>query len=138
MEAIIAALIGFSAVLLVTVLSWIRSDIKSDVGGLKSDVAEVKSDVAGLKSDMAEVKSDVAGLKSDMAEVKSDVGGLKSDVTEVRTEIAANAAASDKEFGKVHEALACIVELLRGQGERIARLEGREEARKETRAGVPV
>ena len=121
------------------------AEVKSDVAGLKSDMAEVKSDVAGLKSDMAEVKSDVGGLKSDMAEVKSDmaevksdVGGLKSDVTEVRTEIAANAAASDKEFGKVHEALACIVELLRGQGERIARLEGREEARKETRAGVPV
>ena len=57
MEAIIAALIGFSAVLLVTVLSWIRSDIKSDVGGLKSDVGEVESDVGGLKSDVGEVKS---------------------------------------------------------------------------------
>ena len=110
MEAIIAALIGFAAVLLATVLSWIRSDIESDISG-----------------------------------VESDVTGLKSDVTEVRTEIAANAVASDKEFGKVHEefgkvheTLARIVGLLRGQGERIARLEGREEARKESLTDVPV
>ena len=103
MEAIIAALIGFAAVLLATVLSWIRSDIESDISG-----------------------------------VESDVTGLKSDVTEVRTEIAANAAASDKEFRKVHETLARVVGLLRGQGERIARLEGREEARKESLTDVPV
>ena len=124
MEAIIAALIGFAAVLLATVLSWIRSDIKSDVAEVKSDVAEVQLDVAGLKLD-------VAGLKSDVA-------GLKSDVAEVRTEIAANAAASDKEFRKVHETLARVLGLLRGQGERIARLEGREEARKESLTDVPV
>ena len=110
MEAIIAALIGLAAVLLATVLSWIRSDIKSDVSGVRGDVSEVQLDIAGLKSD----------------------------VTEVRTEIAANAAASDKEFRKVHETLARVVGLLRGQGERIARLEGREEARKESLTDVPV
>ena len=49
MEAIIAALIGFAAVLLVTVLSWIRSDIKSDVSGVRGDVSGVRGDVSEVK-----------------------------------------------------------------------------------------
>jgi hypothetical protein len=59
--------------------------IKSDVASFKS---EVKSDVASLKSDMSEVKSDVGSLKSDMSEVKSDVGSLKSDMSEVKSDLA--------------------------------------------------
>ena len=62
--------------------------LETDVGGLKSDMAEVKGDVADLKSDMAEVKGDVADLKSDMAEVKGDVADLKSDMAEVKGDVA--------------------------------------------------
>ena len=51
--------------------------LKTDVAGLKTDVAVLKADVAGLKTDVAVLKTDVADLKTDMKNVKEEIAGLK-------------------------------------------------------------
>ncbi len=46
----------------------------------------VKTDIGGLKTDMDGVKTDIGGLKTDMDGVKTDIGGLKTDMDEMKIE----------------------------------------------------
>ena len=68
------------------------SELKEDVGVLKTEMKEVKEDIAELKEDvgvlkveMKEVKEDIAELKEDVSVLKEDVSVLKEDVNDLET-----------------------------------------------------
>lgn len=72
--------------LLKKILSGIE-ELRTDVAGVKADIATVTTDVAGVKADLASVKTDVAGVKADVTGVKSEVAELKSELAELKTEV---------------------------------------------------
>ena len=64
------------------------AEVKSDIGGLKTDVSVLKTDMVEVKADIGGLKTDVSVLKTDMVEVKADIGGLKTDVSVLKTDMA--------------------------------------------------
>lgn len=58
--------------------------MKSDMGGMKSDMTGMKSELAGMKSDMTSMKSELADMKSDMTGMKSDISDLKDQVKKIQ------------------------------------------------------
>ncbi len=54
-----------------------QAELRTEVGGLRGDVAELKEDVGGLKVDVAELKEDVGELKSDVRRLDSRVDDVQ-------------------------------------------------------------
>ena len=59
-----------------------------NVTGIKGDVTVLKGDVSGIKGDVTVLKGDVGVLKGDVIGIKGDVGVLKGDVTGLRRDFA--------------------------------------------------
>jgi len=74
-----------------TDISGVRTElaeVKADVAVIKTELVEVKADVAGIKTELAEVKADVAVIKTELAEVKADVAGIKTELAGVKIDVA--------------------------------------------------
>jgi len=58
-------------------IDGLRTELMSEIGGLKADVGVLKADVGVLKADVGVLKADVGVLKADVGVLKADVGVLK-------------------------------------------------------------
>jgi chromosome segregation ATPase len=54
--------------------------IRQDLNGVKEDVKELKQDLNGVKEDVKELKQDLNGVKEDVKELKQDLNDVKEDV----------------------------------------------------------
>ncbi len=68
-------------------MSELRTEVKSEIHGLKSEIHEVKSEIHGLKSEIHEVKSEIHGLKSEIHDVKSEGQSTKAAIYSLKAEM---------------------------------------------------
>jgi chromosome segregation ATPase len=94
------------------------AELKTDMTEVKTDVRELKTDMTEVKADVAELKTDVRELKTDMTEVKADVRELKTDMTELHGQVNRGELASARRFDKIDAQLETIRGLIADREER--------------------
>ena len=70
--------------------SSFKTDITTEVKGIRQDLNGVKEDVKALKEDVNGLKEDVNGLKEDVNGLKEDVNGVKEDVKSLNVKVDKN------------------------------------------------
>lgn len=61
-----------------------QTEMKADIAGIKTEIADMKADITGMKTDIAYMKADMAHMKTEMAYMKGEISEANADRAEIR------------------------------------------------------
>ena len=79
----------------------LRAEMKTSIGGVKTEVGDLRSEVNVVRSEVGGLTSEVGELRSEVNVVKSEVGGLRSEVGELRSDVGSFRTEVKQEFSDV-------------------------------------
>ncbi len=80
-------------------LSDLRTELRNEIGGLRSEIGDVRnelrSEIGGLRNEIGDVRNEIGGLRNEIRDVRNE---LRNEITELRSEMNVRFSKLDEAF----------------------------------------